>query len=91
MLRISETKTTKTLVTLSLEGRMTGPWIQEVHLFCQQFQGNGRRLKLDLQKLSFVDRRGVCLLRKLRSHGVALTNYSAFIAERLKEVAPCEE
>ena len=87
MLRISEIGTTKSSVTLGLEGRMTGPWVQEVRDFCEQFLSNGQHLSLDLGELSFVDREGVNLFRNLIIRGVALTNYSPFIAERLKEVA----
>ena len=91
MLRISETNATESTVTLSLEGRMTGPWVREVRDFCQQFLGNGQRLCLDLAELSFVDREGVSLFRNLLTRGVTLTNYSPFIAERLKEVAANDE
>lgn len=84
MLRISETNATASTVTLSLEGRMTGPWVREVQDFCQQFLGNGRCLVLDVAELSFVDREGVSLFRDLLARGVTLTNYSPFIAERLK-------
>jgi len=87
MLRISEIRTTKSSVTLGLEGRMTGPWVQEVRDFCEQFLSDGQHLSLDLGELSFVDREGVNLFRNLSIRGVALTNYSPFIAERLKEVA----
>lgn len=91
MLRISEIETTKSSVTLVLEGRMTGPWVREVRDFCQQLLGNGRHLNLNLAQLSFVDREGVNLLRNLTTRGVALTNYSPFIAERLKEVPEDDE
>jgi ABC-type transporter Mla MlaB component len=86
MLRISEIETTNGTARLALEGRMTGPWVSEVRGVCQQFLRKGRRLSLDLAQLSFVDREGVSLLRKLITDGVALTNCSPFIAERLKEV-----
>ena len=86
MLRISEIETTNSSVTLSLEGRMTGPWVDQVRQHCRQYLGNGRRLKLNLAELSFVDRKGASLFRDLISRGVALDNCSPFIAERLKEV-----
>jgi len=91
MLRISEIKKTKRAVTLGLEGRMTGPWVQEVRDFCQQFLGNGRQVYLDLALLSFIDHDGASLLRSLITRGVGLTNYSLFIAERLKEVPANDE
>ena len=91
MLRISEIETTNSSVTLGLEGRLTGPWVREVRDFCRQYLGNGRRLNLNLAQLSFVDREGASLLRKLITRGVALTNYSPFIAERLKEVPANDE
>jgi len=87
MLRISEIATTRNSVTLGLEGRMTGPWVREVQDFCDQFLGDGQHLSLDLGEVSFVDREGVNLFQNLITRGVALTNYSPFIAERLKEEA----
>ncbi len=87
MLRISEIGTTRNSVTLGLEGRMTGPWVQEVRDFCERFLGDGQHLSLDLREVSFVDREGVNLFQNLITRGVALTNYSPFIAERLKEEA----
>jgi len=63
---------------------MTGPWVQEVRDFCERFLGDGRHLSLDLREVSFVDREGVNLFQNLITRGVALTNYSPFIAERLR-------
>jgi anti-anti-sigma regulatory factor len=59
-----------------------------VHEYCEQFLGNARQLSLDLGQLSFVDRDGAHVLQTLATRGVSLKNYSPFIAERLKEVAP---
>ena len=91
MLRISEIKKTNGSVTLALEGRMSGPWVTEVREYCQQFLGNGHRLSLDLAQLSYVDREGADLFRMLLSHGVALTNCTPFVSERLKVGTPTHD
>ena len=46
-------------------------------------------LVLDLADVSFLDHEGIELIRHLRHRNVVLTNYSAFLAELLKEVVPC--
>ncbi len=86
MLRISESLLSAGITTLRLEGRLSGPWVEEARRSCDFHPGNGRRLNLDLEELSFVDREGIALLNTLVKRGVGLTNCSQFLKERLKEV-----
>jgi hypothetical protein len=50
---------------------------------CEPFLGNGRGLTLDFSRVSFVDRDGVALCRRLRLGRVTLRNCSPFVEEQL--------
>jgi hypothetical protein len=68
---------------LRLEGQIIGPWVEELRRASEGLLGRGP-LVLDLAHVSFVERRGVELLRALAMRGVPLLHCSAFVAEQLK-------
>lgn len=68
---------------LHLEGQIIGPWVDELRRTCDGLMGNGA-IALDLAHVSFVERRGLDLLRALAARGVRLRRCSAFVAEQLK-------
>jgi hypothetical protein len=82
MLRISE-DAARVSVVLRLEGRVGGPWVDELARACDGVLRKGRRLTLDLAGTTFVDTHGAALLRRLHQHRVALVNCSPFVAEQL--------
>jgi anti-anti-sigma regulatory factor len=67
-----------------VEGRVIGPWVGELARACDQLLGSGSELVIDLAAVSFVDRAGVALLRRLAARGAAVVNASRFVAEQLK-------
>jgi anti-anti-sigma regulatory factor len=75
--------------TLSLEGRVIGPWVDELRQTCEQVRATGATLTVDLAEVTFVDRTGVRLLKELLDSGVAVANCPAFVTEQLKAVSPC--
>jgi hypothetical protein len=68
---------------LQLEGQVIGPWIDELGRTCDRLL-TSRSLTLDLAHVSFVERRGVELLRGLSARGVPLLHCTPFVAEQLK-------
>jgi len=68
---------------LLLEGQIIGPWVDELQRTCERLLG-ARPIALDLSHVSFVERRGVELLRSLGTRGVPLLHCSPFVAEQLK-------
>ena len=91
MLRITAISETSSK-TLKLEGRIAGNMVEELRRVCEQSlaEDDHTDLVLDLADVSFLDHEGIELIHHLRSRrNVALTNYSAFLAELLKEVVPC--
>ncbi len=88
MLKISEGRKNTQTITLQLEGRVVGPWVDELQAICEPLVGNGRKLALDMGEVSFADESGVALLANLRARGVELNKMSAFFEEQLKSLAP---
>jgi len=87
MLKISQAGKANYSVTLKLEGRVVGPWVDELRQVCGLIVSEGRKLKLDLAEVSFADVDGVVMLTSLKSRGVTITNCSPFVEEQLKSSA----
>ncbi len=86
MLRITVVESSKFAVTLRVEGRITGPWVEELRTACNvhTFPDNVQ-LSLELADISFADAAGVALLRELRGRGAGFINTTPFLAEQLKD------
>ena len=84
MLKISKVEPANHAVVLRLEGRVVGPWVTELQKSCEEVLAGGRRLKLHVGDVEFMDTEGVALLSRLRSRGVALLECPPFAAEQLK-------
>ncbi len=87
MLRISASKDSETKIGLHLEGRLVGAWVEELRALSDQAISEGKTVTLDLEKLLFVDSKGLALLRELADKQVAHVNCSPFISQQLKETA----
>jgi hypothetical protein len=86
MLRISVVESSKIAVTLRVEGRITGPWVEELRTACNVHTSpHDVQLSLDLADISFTDNKGIALLRELRDRGIALIHIAPFLAEQLKD------
>jgi anti-anti-sigma regulatory factor len=83
MLKIEVSEMQQERVTVHLEGQMVGPWVDEVRRTCEPFLTNGRALTLDFSRVSFVDRAGVALCRRLKQGRATLRNCSPFVKEQI--------
>jgi len=80
VLRITEVVDSGIETTLHVEGRIVSEWVGVLQEECWRvLQESSRRLRLDLQAVTYIDPRGVLALRRLTTEGVALVNSSAFI------------
>ena len=70
--------------TLCLEGRVIGPWVEELRRSCEGILVIGAQLTLDLSDVSFVGREGIELFRTLQQRRVKLLNCSPLVLEQLK-------
>jgi hypothetical protein len=90
MLRISQPVNSGRDLTVKLEGRIVGPWVNELQLACLAFLNVGRVLNLDLSQVTYADLEGSKLLVSLKSHGVKLKACSPFISEQLRAIEESE-
>jgi len=73
-------------VTLRVEGRITGPWVEELRAACNLHSlPEEVQLSLELADVAFADAAGIELLKELRSRGVGLVRTAPFLAEQLKD------
>lgn len=84
MLKISQAGKANHSATLKLEGRVVGPWVDELKQVCKPLVKRGGNLSLDLAEVTFADERGVALLANLRARGVKLLSAMPFVEEQLK-------
>jgi hypothetical protein len=84
MLKISKIDEPGASVLLRLEGRIAGPWVDEMQITCDGFLAEGRPLKLNLADVSFADPIGLAALLAFQTRGVLLADCSPFLAEQLK-------
>ena len=85
MLRITVVGSSADAVTLRVEGRVGGPWLEELRKTCDAYGDAGpARLDLELEDVSFVDAAGVAYLKELQERGAVLSRVSPFLTELLK-------
>jgi hypothetical protein len=88
MLRITVVESSTIAVTLRVEGRITGPWVEELRTVCDVHTfPDDVQLSLELADISFADNAGIALLRELRNRGVDFIRTTPFLAEQLKDGA----
>jgi len=69
--------------TLKLEGKLLGPWVDELIRACEEPQTPPSCLRLDLSAVTFIDSAGAKLLDDLIRQGARVVGCSGFIAEML--------
>jgi anti-anti-sigma regulatory factor len=83
MLRITPVHDSPGIV-LKVEGKLFGPWTDELRQICAGIAGEQSRPHLDLSDVSFIDASGARLLAELRSKGFALDGCNAFVTAVLR-------
>ncbi len=73
---------------LKLEGKLFGPWTDELRTACEAVANQTPRPRLDLTAVSFVDAAGTELLEELRSRGFELVGCSGYVAAVLRAENP---
>jgi anti-anti-sigma regulatory factor len=85
MLRITHDIDATTGAFLRLEGRVVGPWVDELRHACLEQAAIPRRLTIDLRDVTFIDSAGIALFDEIFPT-VTLINCSLFAVEQLKAV-----
>ncbi|MGH2650580.1 MAG: STAS domain-containing protein [Actinomycetota bacterium] len=89
MLKITPIEAPVEAVTLRLEGRVIGAWVEELRQSCTRVLAQPVRLILDLTDVSFIDTDGLALVRSLADRQVTIVNCSPFVTEQLRGGGPC--
>ena len=84
MLRITRMVGMDSGEILKLEGKLQGPWVNEVHDAYALSVAHASCTCLDLSSLTFADGEGAALLRKLVRSGAQVVGCSSYIAELLR-------
>jgi ABC-type transporter Mla MlaB component len=85
VLRISVLEGSDNRIKFELEGRLIGPWVEELRRMSHEALERKKSVTLDLARLVFVDSPGVSLLRELARAHVTQENRSAFIRRQVEE------
>jgi ABC-type transporter Mla MlaB component len=74
MLKITEQRSAEPVsLSLLLEGRLAGPWVEELNVYCRTMSGGEQqRTTIDLTGVTFIDVEGKALLAQLWSQGAKL-------------------
>ena len=84
VLKITRVASLDQEVTLQLDGRVTGPWVELLHQYAESVLAEGARLTLNLQNVYFIDCEGVGLIKSLMDREVQV-NAPFFVAEQIKK------
>jgi anti-anti-sigma regulatory factor len=72
-------------IVLKLEGRLADWWVDELARVAAVATNSGAQVTFDLDGLSFVDVRGLALLRGAAERGARLTGGSPFVAALIEQ------
>ncbi len=92
MVKITIVESSRSVVSLRVEGRIIGSSVEELRRACDVHTSlNEIQLSLNLADVSFADAAGIVLLKELRSRGVALMDANLFMTEQLKDGASSDQ
>jgi hypothetical protein len=91
MLRVTRIAHMNRTQAIKLEGKLLGPWVDEVSKACAAGADPSCRINLDLSALIFVDAAGERLLRELIARGIQVVACSSYVAELLRSSAGRQE
>jgi hypothetical protein len=84
MLRITEVSNDDEEITLRLEGKLVGAWIQELERLCLHYRDEeNKSVMLDFSGVTFIHKKGVRMLESIKDERVKLINCSSFIQSLL--------
>ena len=85
MLKITRAVLSKQEITLQLDGRLTGQWVELLRDSTKSVLDQGARLNIDLKNISYIDCEGIALIKDLIQRGVRHINPPLFVAEQIRK------
>jgi len=83
MLKITKVVLATQEVTLQLDGRVTGQWVELLRETAELALGEGSRLNVDLENVCFIDCEGIAVIKSLLDRGARHVNMPLFVAEQI--------
>jgi len=80
MFKITCGKEKDGVITLRVDGRIVGPWVEELRKKCKTCLAEEKGLIIDLSGVSFIDEHGVKILNELRKGRVEVRGCSLFLS-----------
>ncbi|NKE70245.1 STAS domain-containing protein [Candidatus Manganitrophus noduliformans] len=88
MFKVSLVDSDEKTITLKLEGRIVGPWVNVLRGESDRWFSQQRRLILDFSEVTFIDSEGIDLAHALMRKGIHLVGFSLFLSEILEKARP---
>ena len=88
MLKITRAVLSREEITLQLDGRVAGQWVELLRDSAESVLDEGLTLNVDLTNISFIDCEGIAVIRNLIQRGPRHQNPPLFVAEQIKK---CKE
>ena len=85
MLKITVAVLTTQEITLQLDGRLAGRWVELLRDTATSVLDQGLSVQVDLRNISFIDCEGIVLLKSLIDRGVSHVNAPLFVAEQIRK------
>jgi hypothetical protein len=83
VVRISRTSETRDAVTLKVEGVLVAAWVPVLQGACAGHLGQRKRVELDFEDVSFIDREATAAVRQLIARGVAIRRATPLVRDLL--------
>jgi hypothetical protein len=83
VLKITELARNDSARSFTLEGKLLGPWVDELRNVCVPPLDRLEQVGLNLAAVTYVNAAGAELLRELIRQGITITQCSAFVAALL--------
>jgi len=86
VLKISIITDSDQVIAYHLEGRLVGPWVDELRRIGDEALAQQKTLTLDLEGVRFADHHGIALLQEMSQRQVPQLNCSQFLVQQMKEL-----
>ena len=85
MLKITIEVFTNQGITLQLDGRLAGRWVELLRDTAGSVLDEGLGLIVDLRNVNYIDCDGISLIKNLIDRGVSYVNAPLFVAEQIRK------
>lgn len=85
MLKITRAVLSTKEITLQLDGRVAGQWVELLRDSAESVLDQGLTLNVDLTNISFIDCAGIAVIKNLIERGAHHQNPPLFVAEQIKK------